>query len=634
MIPLFNNLYFLFQNYNKEQLMIDNKQQFEEWSELDYDSIDFEDLESKLDAELEEQMSDLEGLENEQEQIGNPDTLGETVLNVVWEQFINQVGVIAGEDFIRENRGLTLDLRNSSHIQTGENFKKTLELDGKIDALDKKIDSGNATTDDKVQKNILQIKRSGKIATHNESIDFNKRYESYKSNFVYDENGNIVTKHDRIDKEDKPVLKEGYRKPFDDERNKDPKKVGSASVHVDECVSVGEQCRDADLNAYVEKEDIIKFDLSDENLHPMSAPANISKNDHDAINWLESERDGEKPAERFDIDEEQIRDKYKKAKEKENKIKEEGKQKAIETGKESRKQEALRISGKALRSVLMGLLASLIKDIIRKLIAWFRSGERKLKTFINSVKEALSSFISNIKEHLLNAGNTLVTTIATAIFGPIIGTLKKAWIYLKQGYKSIKEAVHFMKNPANKDMPFGIKLMEIGKIITVGLTAGGAIVLSEVIEKGLMTIPGFAFEIPLLGSLANLIGMFLGALVSGLIGALALNLIDKAIARKMKNLNLQQQIQKRNDIIQIQGGLIEVTKNRVQQTKEMSSNHIKERHAEAVEEMKNDIQQIINNSVEIDMPLLEEAEVVEEDVEPVSENKEDLDNLLKDIESI
>lgn len=613
--------------------MIDNKQQFEEWSELDCDSIDFEDLESKLDAELKEQLSDLEGLENDQEQIGSPDTLGETVLNVVWEQFINQVGVIAGEDFIKENRGLTLDLRESIHTQTGDNFKKAVELDGKIDALNKKIESGKATIGDKIEKIRLQVERSGKVATHNESIDFNKRYEDYKSNFIYDENGNIVTKYDRIDKEDKPVLKEGYRKPFDDERNKDPKKVGSASVHVDEVVSVGEQCRDADLNAYVDKEDIIKFDLSDENLNPMSAPANNSKSDHDAIKWLESERDGEKPADRFDIDEEQIRDKYKKAKEKENQIKEEGKQKAIETGKESRKQEALRISGEALRSVLMGFLASLIKDIIQKLIAWFRSGERKFKSFIDSVKEAISSFISNIKDHLLNAGNTLVTTIATAIFGPIIGTLKKAWIYLKQGYKSIKEAIHFMKNPANKDMPFGIKLMEIGKIVTVGLTAGGAIVLSEVIEKGLMSIPGFAFEIPMLGSLANLIGMFLGALVSGLIGALALNLIDRAISKRMKDMNLQQQIKKRTEIIQIQRKLNTVTEEKVQQTKDNTVNHIKERHAEAAEEMKDDIQQILNNSAEIDTPLPEEVEVVE-DVEPVSENNEDLDNLLKNIESI
>ena len=102
--------------------MIDNKQQFEEWSELDCDSIDFEDLESKLDAELEEQMSDLEGLENDKEQIGNPDTLGDTILNVVWEQFFNQLGVKPGEDFIKENRGLTLDLRDSAHIQTKDTF--------------------------------------------------------------------------------------------------------------------------------------------------------------------------------------------------------------------------------------------------------------------------------------------------------------------------------------------------------------------------------------------------------------------------------------------------------------------------------------------------------------------------------
>ena len=32
--------------------MIDNKQQFEEWSELDCDSIDFEDLDSTLDADM------------------------------------------------------------------------------------------------------------------------------------------------------------------------------------------------------------------------------------------------------------------------------------------------------------------------------------------------------------------------------------------------------------------------------------------------------------------------------------------------------------------------------------------------------------------------------------------------------
>lgn len=236
----------------------------------------------------------------------------------------------------------------------------------------------------------------------------------------------------------------------------------------------------------------------------------------------------------------------------------------------------------------MGLLASLIKDVIRKLIVWFRAGQRKLSTFIDSVKDAIKSFVSNIKEHLLNAGNTLVTTIATAIFGPVIGMIKKAWIFLKQGYKSVKQAIKFLKDPANKNMPFSIKMMEVGKIIIVGLTAGGAIVLSEVIEKGLMAIPGFAFEIPLLGSLASLIGMFLGALVSGLIGALALNVIDRMIANRLKIENDKQQLEKKNEVIKTQENLIFVTGVQVSEKKVQVMTNIARRHSEAGEHF-NDI---------------------------------------------
>lgn len=95
--------------------------------EFDAEDMDFAQLESQLEAEIDSQMEDLKVLEEEHDKIGNPATIGETVKNVVWEQFINQVGVIAGEDFIRENRGLTLDLRDSAHIQTKENF-----ADGKL----------------------------------------------------------------------------------------------------------------------------------------------------------------------------------------------------------------------------------------------------------------------------------------------------------------------------------------------------------------------------------------------------------------------------------------------------------------------------------------------------------------------
>lgn len=294
----------------------------------------------------------------------------------------------------------------------------------------------------------------------------------------------------------------------------------------------------------------------------------------------------------------------------------------------------MRIGGKALRSIVMGLLASLIKDIIRKLISWFRSGNRKLSTFIDSVKKAIKSFVSNLKEHLLNAGNTLVTTIATAIFGPVIGMIKKAWIFLKQGYKSVKDAIKFLKNPANKNMPFSIKMMEVGKIVVVGLTAGGAIVLSEVIEKGLMSIPGFAFEIPLLGSLASLIGMFLGALVSGLIGALALNLIDKLIAKKLKKINTQQQIEKKNEILATQGQLNKVVEKKVEKTRNDTISSIKERHAEAADIMKDSISKIMSNSEDIDAKPIEDAEIIDESENGSSKNNDALDSIFDDLKSL
>lgn len=578
--------------------MNDNKKELEEWSNIDCDALDFDELESKLESELEEQMSDLVGLEQDAEKIGNPDTLGETVMNVVWEQFINQVGVVAGEDFIKENRGLTLDLRDSAHIQTTDNFA------------------------------------NGKIATHNDKIDFQERYNDWQSNFQHDENGNIVTHQTRTDKEEATLVK-GARKPFDQGRP-----VGSVErgTDMDHTVSTGEIIRDPAANAHMTKEEQIAFANSDKNLNEIDAGQNRSKGDKTMTDWLDNpNRNGQKPNEIFDISEEQdkaYREKDAEAREEYDKRKKEGEQRSVDTGKQSQKEEAMRIGGKALRAVIMGLLASLIKDIIRKLIVWFRSGKRKLSTFIDSVKEAIKSFVSNIKEHLLNAVNTLVTTIATAIFGPVIGMIKKAWIFLKQGYKSVKHAIQFLKDPNNKNMPFSLKMMEVGKIVIVGLTAGGAIVLSEVIEKGLMTIPGFAFEIPLLGSLANIIGMFLGALVSGLIGALALNLIDRLIAKKLKKINLQEQIEKKSDIIKAQGQLIEVTGKRVEKTRTETISNITQRHTEAAEVMKSAVQEIMANSEEINKPIYENAEIIEDDSEYFSENKEILDDLFNELNSL
>ena len=559
--------------------------------EFDAEDMDFAQLESQLEAELDSQMEDLKVLEEEHDKIGNPATIGETVKNVVWEQFINQVGVIAGEDFIRENRGLTLDLRDSAHIQTTENFEK------------------------------------GKIATHNDKIDYQKRYDDWQANFQHDENGDVKTHQTRTGKQE-ATLVNGARKPFDEGR---PTGSVERGTDMDHTVSAGEIIRDPAANAHLSKEEQIAFANSEANLNEMNAGQNRSKGDKSMTDWLDNpNKNGQKPDEIFDINEEQkekYREKDKEARTEYERVKKEGEKRSIETGKKSQREEAFRISGKALRSVIMGLLASLVKDIIQKLVAWFRSSKRSLSTFIDSVKLAIKSFLSNMKTHLLNAGNTLITTIFTAIFGPVIGMIKKAWIFLKQGYKSVKEAIEFFKNPANKNMPFSIKMMEVGKIIVTGATAGGAILLGETIEKGLMTIPVFAFQIPLLGSLASLLGMFFGALISGLIGALALNLIDKMIAKKQRSINLSQQINKKNDIINSQEQILVVTAAQAANDKKDTAQNVMNRHQEA-----NDIIEKSTSSVDENLNAVNDNEKKSEEIQTRNTSAlDEIDDILNNL---
>lgn len=540
----------------KENAILDKKEQLNE--DLT-ESFDFDELEEKLQSQLEEELADMQFLAEEKEKIGSPDNLGNVIMDVVWEQFLNQVAVTAGEDFIKENRGLHLDLRKEAHIQTTENFAE------------------------------------GKIATHNTEIDYQQRYDDWQSNFVKDENGNVVTHQTRSGKEEATLVK-GARKPFDEGRP-----TGSVENHtdMDHTVSAAEIIRDPAANAHMTKDEQIAFANSDANLNEMDSSLNRSKGDKSMTDWLDNPNSsGQKPDEIFDIsaeDEAKMRQKDAEAREEYEKQKKEAEQKSIEAGKKSRKEEAFRIGGKALRAVLMQLLAELVREIIAKLVKWFKSSKKALDTLLDSLKEAIHSFIGKMKQHLINAGNTLFTTVATAIIGPIVGTIKKVWIMLKQGWSSLKNAIAYIKDPANKGKPIGRLIMEVGKIVIAGMTGIGAMLLGEVIEKWLMTIPIFAVEIPLLGSLANILGIFLGAVVAGIIGAIAINIIEKQIEKSMKRDNVDAQITKGNEILRTQHQLQVVSEAKLDHTKSSAAQNIHERHSATANMMADSVENIRKN---------------------------------------
>ena len=110
--------------------------------------------------------------------------------------------------------------------------------------------------------------------------------------------------------------------------------------------------------------------------------------------------------------------------------------------------------------------------------------------------------------------------------------------------------------------------------------------MGEVIEKALMTFPVFAAEIPLIGSLANIIGIFLGAVVAGIAGALVMNLIDRLIAKKQKQEITERQIDKGNEVLAKQAQVIAVNQEQLRRQKAKTGEIIKARHEAAVEVMR------------------------------------------------
>lgn len=547
----------------RENAILNEDKLSEEFTE----SFDFDDLEEKLQSQLEEELSDLQFLTEEKDKIGSPDNLGKVITDVIWEQFLNQISATAGKDFIAANRGLTLDLRTEAHVQSVDGFEQQ------------------------------------KYATHNIYIDYAARGEEYRSNFHTDPNNKPAGKQnqeqrynektkvwetfDPVDGEWKKALKPDYRDPYEADRRKDKKnKFGSKTVHKDHQVADATIARDPEAGAYMTIDEKVAAANSEDNLYDLDSAANQSKSDHDGEKWLNHERTGSKGkgqtnGEYFGIDKEKYIEQDRKSKDAYEEKKKKKREEEIELGKQSQKEEAFRIGEKAIRAVLMQLLAELVREIIARLVSWFKSAKKTLNTLLGSLKEAIHDFIVKMKMHLINTGNMLFATMATAIVGPVFDTIKKAWMMLKQGWSSIKSAIKYIKNPANKGQPLGILLMEVGKIVITGMTGVGALCLSELIEMSLSEIPVFAIKIPMLGSLANILGIFFGAVAAGIIGAIAINLIERKIDKSIKRENVNAQIDKSNEVLRTQRQLQTVSEVKLEHSKVKAACNIYDNHVAA-----------------------------------------------------
>lgn len=492
--------------------------------------FDFDERERELEEELEKVFSDLEMLKEDKEKIGNPDALGKVVLEEVWKQFGNQIGLdMTAETLIQKY--------DREHPETYEEVGKKVMQDERYKEATKEMkqkqQEGNLR-DEYTGKNINQKDK----ANLDHTVSRKELYENKRR-----KQANIATEDLANKKENLNATNESLNKS-----------KGKKSVQ--EMIGTREE-REAELHKQNERANQ-KIDES-----------NMSETEK----RLAKEKNNKRLQDKLDANDELMKQKDAQARKAINKDIAKGVVK--ETGKKAGKD--------ALKAMAVQSLFDLLKEVMNGMIRFLKAKAKSFKVFLAEMKQAIKNFISKLSSFLRTGVTTAVGTIVSEIFGPVVSLFTKLASLIKQGFRSFGDAIAYLTNKENRDKSFSVKVAEVGKIIVAGLTAMGAIFGGELIEKTLIVaFPVLEkIKIPLLGSLANMMGLFFASMISGVIGAIILNLIDKAIAKQQKADNVYAQIEKGNDILNKQSELINLKERKLDRTKAATQESMRERNKQA-----------------------------------------------------
>ncbi len=516
-------------SFEQTNLVIDED---ESGKVIDVDNLSYEDLDKEIERQIEANFKDLDQLKVDRKSIGDPKKITDAISQIVWEQFILQVSSTAGTDFVKENHDLNLSLKKADHYLESQNFV------------------------------------SGRMPTHNfENVaKYQNKYDIWKSNF----------------KDNDPT--KGINRDALDVSNR---KRGNGSINMDHTVSVKEIITDPDMAAFVSQEDKRKFAKGPKNLKPLDSAANQSKGSKTMAEWLNSERNGQKPSERFNIDEDECRENDRIAREEEQRLVNQGKKEANIEGHDSRARELHKSYEFTRNAVIVALMAKLTKTIFQEVILWLKEKDRKSRDLIEHIRKAIHDFIFDFKNNILLSIDVAVTTILTQLFGEIIPIIKKALMFFSIGGKSVADVAKYMKDPANAEKDTYTKTMEVGEIFVTSLTAASGIALGMGIAYALTKYvpPLAAFQIPMMGSAAGLLGIFFGGLTAGICGAIIMTMIEGRLSGKMLNENAIAQIDKTNEILRLQNKQFEDYEKSVDEAASNAARNIRTNHTMALERL-------------------------------------------------
>lgn len=532
------------------------------------ENLNYDELEELLEQQFTMEFSNLEKLELECKKISSPDKLGDVILDEIWDQFANQIGLDMTSDTL-------LKQYNDKHPNgyTKEEGAKIMK--------DKRYTDANNAMKERQKNGNLKDEYTGKTIKINEKANLDHVIPRKQ---IFENSWRKIADIETSDLANKSENLAGTNESLNKSKG-----AKSNSEYIKK-----RAVREKNLKEQVERANkkIDKMDISDAEKRNLKAENNKKLNDKlaaDSDKMIKAEKSAKKAM-------------YK------------------PIAKKATFRMANKAGKDAIKAMFVAALFGMLKEIMNALVRFFKSKKRSFDTFLDEMKNALHSFFGKIRNFIKVGIDSFVGSIVGEIIGAFAQKLKKLPNLIKQIFGSIRESISYLSNPESQSHSIEIKVTHISKIITSALVGVGAMFLGEYFEQFLNKIPGMTFEIKLLGTIANILGMFLASLLTGILGAIIINGLDGFISRKLQEENKKQQADKKNELLRIQDVQIFVAEENVaikrnQIFSEMAQNHQKLR--ELLGNVQEDIylskvnfkQRLLNNEVYFDEKHDELAEI-------------------------
>lgn len=555
----------------ENELLVLNTEEVNESENLNYDE-----LEELLEQQFTMEFSNLEKLEVDCKEISSPDKLGDVILDEIWNQFGNQIGL-----------DMTSDTLLKQYNEKNPNGY-TKEIADQI-VKDKRYTDANKAMKHKQKLGNLKDEYTGKKLKINEKANLDhivprkQIFENPWRKIADIDPSDLANKSENLSATNESLNKsKGAKSNSDYIKNK--------------------ELRERNLREQVKKanEKIDKMNISDAEKRNLKAENNKRLNDKlaaDSKKMLKAEKRAKKAINKDILKKASVR-------------------MANKAGKD------------AIKAMFVAALFGMLKEIMNALVRYFKAKQQSFDTFMDEMKKALHSFFGKIKDFIKVGVDSFVGSIVGEIIGAFNQKLQKLPNLIKQLFGSIRESISYLSNPENQTHSTAIKIAHISKIITSGLVAVGAMFLGEYFEKYLLTIPNFGDPIPLLGTIANILGMFLASLLTGILGAIIINGLDQFISKKLIEENQKQQADKKNELLRIQDVQIFVAEQNVAVKRNDIFSKMAKNHQKLRELLGNVQEEFSNSKIDFKQRLLANEMYFDEKQSELEKMQSALNDLL------